>query len=337
MTDKTPAEEIAILDETTIAAKIYEVRGQRVMLDFDLAEIYGYTTKRFNEQVSRNAEKFEGEDFMFQLLQEEWEILRSQNATSSWGGSRYLPHAFTEQGVYMLMTVLRGELATLQSRALVRIFKRMKDHIIANQDLIGQHEFLMLSIQVSQNAREIYDLRTDLHEVDGRLCDVMESLGDMVSQSELSETMYSFRQPSPRRNYFLLDGDPVEAELAYREIYGSARRSIYVIDNYIGEKTLDLLSSARIGVSITIFSDDKGRGLPAGALDRFREEHPGAAIDLRPAGGIFHDRYILLDFGEDTETLYHCGASSKDAGTHVTTITRIPEPTALHDLIHDLK
>ena len=101
---------------------IYYIRGVRVMLDVDLAKIYGYRTKDFNRQVKNNIEKFDS-DFMFQLSNEECEILRCKNFTSSWGGRRYNPYAFTEQGIYMLMTVLKGELAIKQSKALIRIFK----------------------------------------------------------------------------------------------------------------------------------------------------------------------------------------------------------------------
>ena len=97
-------QEIILINEETIQSKIYIVRGQKVMLDFELAEIYGYTTKRFNEQVKNNIERFD-EDFRFQLLKEEFDNLRSKKSTSSWGGTRYLPYAFTEQGIYMLMTV----------------------------------------------------------------------------------------------------------------------------------------------------------------------------------------------------------------------------------------
>ena len=111
-----------LLNETQLKDKIYVIRGVQVMLDSDLAEIYGYTTKRLNEQVKNNIEKFDEEDLMFQLTKEETDaILRSKNftlendntnlrskiSTSSWGGTRYTPYAFTEQGVYMLMTVLR--------------------------------------------------------------------------------------------------------------------------------------------------------------------------------------------------------------------------------------
>ena len=112
--------QVAIVSEESIRDKMYNIRGQKVMLDFELAEIYGYETKSFNRQVKNNSVKFEGDDFMFQLTKDEWENLRCKKFTSSWGGLRYLPMAFTEQGIYMLMTVLRGELAIKQSRALVR-------------------------------------------------------------------------------------------------------------------------------------------------------------------------------------------------------------------------
>ena len=102
--------EIVVINEDTIKNKIYYIRNQKVMLDFELAEIYGYTTTRFNEQVKNNSEKFD-DDFMFWLTKSEFENLISKKSTSSWGGRRKLPYAFTEQGIYMLMTVLRGELA----------------------------------------------------------------------------------------------------------------------------------------------------------------------------------------------------------------------------------
>jgi len=110
------SEKPVLLDENLIQDLIYEIRGQKIMLDFDLARIYGYETKRFNEQIKNNSGKFE-EDFMFRLSSEEWiAILKSKKSASSWGGRRKLPFAFTEQGIYMLMTVLRGDLAVRQSK-----------------------------------------------------------------------------------------------------------------------------------------------------------------------------------------------------------------------------
>ena len=94
-----------IVDEQSLRDKVYTIRNQQVMLDYELAEIYGYDTKNFNRQVKNNIERFEGEDFRFQLTKEEYENLRCKNFTSSWGGSRYHPYAFTESGVYMLSSL----------------------------------------------------------------------------------------------------------------------------------------------------------------------------------------------------------------------------------------
>ena len=115
-------ENIVLIDDLSIRDKIYTIRGVRVMLDFDLAEIYGYTTSRFNEQVTNNDNKFEGDDFSFILTDKEFTNLISKKSISSWGGRRKKPRAFTEQGIYMLMTVLWGELAVRQSQALIRTF-----------------------------------------------------------------------------------------------------------------------------------------------------------------------------------------------------------------------
>lgn len=147
--------EIAVIEITEEYKKdrLYEFRGKRVMLDSDLAEIYGYETKNFKRQVKNNIAKFEGDDFMFELDDEEVENLsRCKNFTLNKGrGSniKYKPYVFTEQGVYMLMTVLHGELAIKQSRALVKTFKKMKDYILENRNLIGQREILQLSMETA--------------------------------------------------------------------------------------------------------------------------------------------------------------------------------------------
>ena len=112
MEEDTTTNELVIITEESIKDMIYEIRGQKVMLGFDLARIYGYETRKFNEQVKNNAQRF-NDDFRFQLQKEEWiSLLMSKKRTSKKGGTRKLPYAFTEKGIYMLMTVLKGELAT---------------------------------------------------------------------------------------------------------------------------------------------------------------------------------------------------------------------------------
>ena len=177
---------IDVIDEKTIKEKIYLIRGVKAMLDFELAEIYGYETKNFNRQVKNNAEKFEGDDFMFQMTPEELKMLsRCKNFTTIQtkgvkGGRTNLPYAFTESGVYMLMTVLKGDTAVKQSRALIRAFKAMKDYIVDNRPLIAQHDYLRLSMQVSDVQQAVRDVQNKIIDYDEKLCSVFEQLHDTV-------------------------------------------------------------------------------------------------------------------------------------------------------------
>ena len=125
---------VEIVSEEVILENIYLIRGQKVMLDRDLAEMYGVEVKRLNEAVKRNVTRFP-EDFMFQLSLNEWRNLKSQIATSSWGGSRKLPYAFTEQGVAMLSSVLNSETAIQVNIQIFRLFTKMKQLILDNKDL----------------------------------------------------------------------------------------------------------------------------------------------------------------------------------------------------------
>ena len=327
--------EIVEINETILQSKIYFVRNQKVMLDFDLAEIYGYTTKRFNEQIKNNIERFD-EDFRFKLTREEANNLRSKNSTSSWGGSRYLPYAFTEQGIYMLMTVLKGELAVKQSKALIRTFKRMKDYIIENQDLIGEREYLQLSMQISQNIHTTMELRSDLNEVEDQMADVMDRLSDVVTHSELSEVMNEFGEPHIKRGYLVFNGKPFKADIIFDEIYGTAKKSIFIVDNYIGLKTLEKLINIQDGVSVFIFSDNITKGLRQNTYDDFCKEYPNLKIKLFHSGGVFHDRYIILDYGAEKEKIFLCGSSSKDAGGRITSILEDPDRRKYDSMIKEL-
>ncbi|HHJ7728464.1 TPA: ORF6N domain-containing protein, partial [Streptococcus pyogenes] len=313
--------EIVVIDETTIKSKIYYIRNQKVMLDFELAEIYGYTTTRFNEQVKNNSEKFD-DDFMFQLTKSEFENLISKKSTSSWGGRRKLPYAFTEQGIYMLMTVLRGELAVKQSKALIRMFKQMKDFIIENQDFISSKELVQIAIQTNQNTN-------DIARIDSKI-------NTLATKEDLKKVMDNFIDPETYKHFLLMNGDKIEADVAYTKIYKSAKKSIYVIDNYIGLKTLELLRAARDKTQIVVFSDNvKNKDmLTKNILDDFRKDYPNIDLKLKIAGKKYHDRYIAIDFGTENEAFYLCGASSKDAGNKISSITKIEESSK--DMYHDM-
>lgn len=127
------------LPEELVMNKIYFIRGQKVMLDEDLAELYQVETKRLNEQVRRNIERFPN-DFMFRLTQKEFENLKSQFATSSWGGRRKPPLAFTEQGVSMLSGVLNSETAVQVHIQIIRVFAKMKELLLTHKDILLQLE-----------------------------------------------------------------------------------------------------------------------------------------------------------------------------------------------------
>ena len=332
-------DEIMLVNQESLAEKIYIIRGQKVMLDFELAEIYGYETKRFNEQVKNNIEKFD-DDFRFQLTKEEWENLRSKISTSKSetgsGGRRYLPYVFSEAGIYMLMTVLKGELAVKQSKALIRTFKQMKDYIVENQGLIGQREFLQLSMQITSNVVEMQDLRRDLMNVEDKVAGLVDNLGNVVHKSELSELILDLSNPQLKYGFLLLNGEPIEANLAYKDIYSIAKKSIYIVDNYIGVKTLVLLKDIPSSVEITIFSDNVGKGLHTLEYQDFCKEYPFRKIKFQKSGGEFHDRYIIIDWNTDKQRIYHCGASSKDAGQRITTISEVVDQVVYADLINKL-
>ncbi|MES2329698.1 MAG: ORF6N domain-containing protein [Bacteroidota bacterium] len=123
------------ISEDLILTKIHFIRGQKVMLDKDLAELYNVQTKVFNQAVKRNTERFPA-DFAFRLSEEEFEILRSQFVTSSWGGVRYLPMAFTEQGVAMLSSILNSDLAIKVNIQIIRIFTRMREMLSTHKDIL---------------------------------------------------------------------------------------------------------------------------------------------------------------------------------------------------------
>ena len=367
-----------LLNDAQLKDKIYVIRGVQVMLDSDLAQIYGYTTKRLNEQVKNNIEKFDEEDLMFQLTKEEKDAilrskiltlenentnlkskiltsslegknlrmeestlendnLKSKISTSSWGGTRKLPYAFTEQGVYMLMTVLKGDLATKQSKTLVRLFKKMKDYVIENQAILNHRDFLRLSLQTSENAQNIIEFRQKLTEIDDKVESVVSNLGDMVRKSELSPIMLSLGKPEIPPGWLILNGQPVENNLAYQQIYMLANKTIAIIDNYISLKTLVLFKHAKQNVSVTIFTDNTNNGLHKVEFDDFCKEYSGLKVDIRKANNIFHDRYIILDYNMPDEKIYHCGSSSKDGGRKITTITKIDDTSLYKPLLAQLQ
>ena len=348
--------EIAIIDERSIRDKIYLVRGVQVMLDFELAEIYGYTTKAFNQQVRRNADKFP-DDFRFQITRDELDnLVRSQIVTSrddtifhgQSGGLRYLPWCFSESGIYMLMTVLKGDIATRQSIVLIRTFRAMKNYIVENQSLISQREIIRLSMQISDNTQTIQSMKSTLSEQhkmlldhDDKLTDVLEQLGDTVKESEISPFLLDFSKPDDQKEYLLLNGQPAKADETYISIYSRAKKTVYIVDDYINIKTLRLLQDVRSGVTVSVFSDNRYNKLHLNDYEDFQTEFPNIPVTFHTSSGMMHDRFIVLDYGEKDEQMFLCGSSSKDAGVHRTTaiveLSSAEMRAGMHGLIDKLK
>jgi len=144
----------SIITSEVIISKIYLIRNQKVMIDSDLAELYGVDTKVLNQAVKRNIERFP-EDFMIQLTSQEFENLKSQIVTSSWGGRRTLPYVFTEQGVAMLSSVLKSETAILVNIQIIRIFTKMREIILTNKEIIKTLEQIEKKIVSHDNDIQI--------------------------------------------------------------------------------------------------------------------------------------------------------------------------------------
>lgn len=222
----------------------------------------------------------------------------------------------------MLMTVLRGELAIKQSKVLVRLFKAMKDYIIEREHFIGYDDVAKLALQTSQNTKDI--ARMD------------KKLSNVPTKDDVVKIIEDFSNNEIKKDFLFLNGKSVEADLAYQQIYAEAKETVFVIDNYIGLKTLVLLKSARKNVKITIFSDNIHHGLHKKELDDFIKEYPHIVVSFKKTNGMFHDRYIILDFGTKNEKIYHCGASSKDAGNKVCSISTMSDHAMYKPMIEKL-
>ena len=134
-----------------------------------------------------------------------------------------------------------------------------------------------------------------------------------------------------------LNGETVEADIAYSSIYSSAKKSITIVDNYINLKTLVLLKTVNPKVQITLYSDNTGKHLHKTEYSDFCKEYPNINLTLKTTNGIYHDRYIFIDFGTPNEKIYHCGGSSKDAGTRTMSISQVNDTKLYQSIIVDLQ
>lgn len=329
MADNT---ELMTIDD--ICNRVYVIRGQQVMLDYDLAEFYGYEVKALNQQVKRNIDRFP-EDFMFQLKKEEVpkEFSKSQIVTLNEKGDKRgtnikkMPYAFTEQGIYMLATVLKGQLAEQQSIFIMRAFREMRHYIKQNQQFVTPSELRLVTAKVSEISVQVAGVVDWKNKSEDRFDNIQRSI-DALSENFVLEKDF--------KNFVVYKGQKFEADAAYIDIYQQAKKSIYVVDNYVNTKTLQLLSQKQEGVEIVLFTEN-GHGkkgfLSTAVVNDFLQQYP--PLRIKPNADC-HDRLIVLDYGEPTEQAYHCGASSKDAGKKLCAINIILETSMIHPVIDKL-
>ena len=275
---------LPLLTGEHIQGCIRVIRGEQVILDRDLAQLYQVETSQLNRQVKRNIQRFPG-DFMFQLTKEEADSLKCQNGTSSWGGDRRaLPHAFTEQGVSMLAGLLRSEVAINANIAIMRAFVAMRRFLSANAGMFQRIERL-----------ERHQMLTDqkMEQVLKR----MDELAPAITPEQIFAT-----------------GCVWDAWSYVSQLVRSAKQRIILIDNFVDERVLLLLTKRADGVSATIHSRYTQQFL----LDL--EKHNG---QYEPIGFVqtphkSHDRFLIID-----DEVYLMGASIKDMGTSLCAITRL--------------
>ena len=319
---------------------VYIIRGQQVMFDQDLAEIYGYEVKRLNEQVKRNISRFP-EDFMFQIEPEEVpDRLKSQIATLNGSNNKRgmhikkMPYAFTEQGIYMLATVLKGDLAEQQSIYIMRAFKEMRHYIRRNQQFVTGAEMNLLNARVTEISMQVTGLNDHRIKTDQSIERIQKSI-DTINAN--------FIQKDDYRNFVIYKGQKFEADAAYIDIYQKARKSIYIVDDYVNTKTLQLLSQKKPGVNVILFTENGfGRQgfLTTTVVTDFNNQYP---LLTTKHNQDCHDRLIVLDYGFKTEQVFHCilsagrqifgGASSKDAGKKLCAINAIADTSLIHPVI----
>ena len=275
--------------ENKVESLIRVIRGQQVMLDRDLAELYGVETRRLNEQVKRNIERFP-EDFMFQLTKEEFENWKSQFATSNSivMGARKRPYAFTEQGVAMLSGVLKSSTAVEANIRIMRAFVSMRHFMVNNAAVFQRLE----TIEFNQLESNKVQAKILAHQ------EVQDHRIDEIFR-RLDEGMYK-----PKQGIFF-DNQIYDAYSFVSELVKSAKQRIILIDNYVDESVLTLLDKREDTVSAIIYTQQISRQLRLD-IDRHNSQYPPIEISVFRRS---HDRFLCID-----DTVYHVGASIKDLG-----------------------
>ena len=279
-----------VVENMPITKQILVIRDKHVMLDRDLAILYGVETKRINEQVKRNIERFP-EDFCFQLTLEETKLLRSQNATLEKNSdnlkgkhSKYRALAFTEQGIAMLSSVLKSETAIRVNIAIMRAFVAARQILMQNGGLVHR---------LSNVEAEVLDQRAKLLDHDHKFDTIFEAMDR--GELQLKGLYYNNQM--------------FDAYVFVCGLIRQAKRQIVLVDRYVDEKVLAMMLKRGKGVSATIYTYNKSKVFEVD-LATYNAQYADSPLKVLPSYGM-HDRFLFID-----DTAYHFGASLKDLGTN---------------------
>lgn len=300
-----------------IEEKIFCIRGVQVMIDKDLAEIYKVETRRINQAVKRNIERFP-ERYMFQLTKEEQQYyysLRSQFATldtlksqiviSKKGGNRYLPFAFTEQGVSMLASVLKSETAVQTSIKIIDAFVAMRHFMQKNAKLF---------VEIDNIKQHLIQTNVHLNENDKKIEHVL--------------TLLEKNHEEDKQRLFF-DGQIYDAFSFMVSLVQKAEKEIILIDNYASVGTLDVLSKKKDNVDVQLFTSNKAK-IAQSDIDKFNAQYPTITLNYTDT---FHDRFLIID----SSTAYSIGSSVKDAGKRCFAVTQINEEWMVNMILEKIQ
>ena len=271
MNDLTIAEPIAA---DAIRSRILTIRGVQVILDRDLAELYGVTTGALNQAVKRNKNRFP-ERFMFQLTKEESENLKSQSVISSWGGSRSYPYAFTEQGIAMLSSVLRSETAILVSIRIMDVF-------VAMRKALASFSPMLMRLDIVERRQIIDQARNE-----ERFKLILDAMQD--------------KKFPPQKVFY--DGQIYDAFEQMKKFVRMAKTELIIIDPYFADCVLPLIAQKRQGVSVLAVKNSRNKLLHAVDVAKFNAQYANS-LTVKTSDK-FHDRFLIID----KTTLIHVGAS----------------------------
>lgn len=296
MKDHSPSSSVSVPDAApSITSRILTIRGVQVMLDRDLAELYDVEVKQLNRQVKRNLERFP-EDFMFQLSREE--CLRCQIGTINGGRGqhlKYMPHAFSENGVAMLSSVLHSETAIEVNIQIMRAFSAMRRALSTLSPVVTRLETV------------------ERRQLEDRSTQKADQARNEERFNEIFDAMRDKRFP-PQKVFY--DGQVFDADVFATRHILSATKSILLIDSWVDVGTLEMLAKKAKSVSVEIVTSKRGNKIGSGDIAKFNAQYGGLSVRTSAA---FHDRFLVID----DKMLYLFGASLKDLGRKCFAFTKL--------------